>query len=236
MRSELVLPRSDSPLCVAPSILSADFGRLAEEVQSAQARGADWIHVDVMDGHFVPNITIGPLVVRAVRAATDLPVDVHLMIEQPDQFVEDFAQAGADVLTVHTEACTHLQRTLRRIRDHGMAAGVALNPHSSEAQLRYVLEDLDLALIMTVNPGFGGQAFLPTVIPKIRMLRSLIDEARLPIWLQVDGGIAPATAGVVAEAGARVLVAGSAVFGQPDYGDAIFAIRDAAKRTLESRA
>ena len=222
----------NAPLAIAPSILSADFGRLATEVQEAEKQGADWIHVDVMDGHFVPNITIGPLVVQAVRKATGIPVDVHLMIENPDLFLEDFAQAGAHVLTVHVEACTHLQRTLRRIRELGMAAGVALNPHTPEASLEYLLDDVDLVLVMTVNPGFGGQAFLPSMVQKVRAVRSLIDGGQRPILLEVDGGIAPSTAGLVAEAGARVLVAGSAVFGKPSYGQAMTAIRNEASAAL----
>lgn len=222
----------DAPIAIAPSILSADFGRLAAEVQDAKAAGANWIHVDVMDGHFVPNITIGPLIASAVRKSTDLPVDVHLMIDDPDLFLEDFARAGAHVLTVHAEACTHLQRTLRRIRELGMAAGVALNPHTPESCLQYVLDDVDLVLAMTVNPGFGGQAFLPSVLPKVRAIRSLIDAAKLPILLEVDGGVAPDTALPVAAAGARVLVAGSAVFGKPDYGEAINAIRSKATAAI----
>lgn len=222
----------DAPIAIAPSILSADFGRLAHEVQSVKEQGADWIHVDVMDGHFVPNITIGPLIARAVRNATELPVDVHLMIENPDRFLEDFADAGAHVLTVHVEACTHLQRTLRRIRELGMVAGVALNPHTPESTLQYVLDDVDLILVMTVNPGFGGQAFLPSVLPKIRAVRAMIDQAGLPVLLEVDGGVAPGTASRVAEAGAKVLVAGSAVFGRPDYRQAIDDIRREASETL----
>jgi ribulose-phosphate 3-epimerase len=222
----------DAPIAIAPSILSADFGRLALEVQSVKDQGADWIHVDVMDGHFVPNITIGPLIARAVRNATDLPVDVHLMIEHPDRFLEDFADAGAHVLTVHVEACTHLQRTLRRIRELGMVAGVALNPHTPESTLQYVLEDVDLVLVMTVNPGFGGQAFLSSVLPKIRAVRAMIDDAGLPVLLEVDGGVAPGTASRVAQAGAKVLVAGSAVFGKPDYRQAIDGIRREASESL----
>jgi ribulose-phosphate 3-epimerase len=213
---------------VAPSILSADLGRLADEVRAAEAAGADWIHVDVMDGRFVPNITFGPLVVRAVRAATRLPVDVHLMILEPERHLEAFADAGADGLSVHVEATTHLQRTLHAIRLLGKRAGVVLNPHTSEESLRWVLGDIDLVLVMTVNPGFGGQSFLPAMVPKIRRVRQIIDTARQPIDLEVDGGIAPETAKTVADAGARVLVAGQAVFGQADRAAAIRALRAAA--------
>lgn len=229
-------PAPSSPVVIAPSILSADFGHLHDQVRSAELGGAGWIHVDVMDGHFVPNITIGPLIVQAVRRATRLPVDVHLMVSHPDPFLEDFVQAGADILTVHVEACTHLQRTLRRIRELGARAGVALNPHTPEGSLDYVLEDLDLVLAMTVNPGFGGQAFLSSVLPKIAALRNMIDERKLPVVLEVDGGVAPGTAGRVAKAGARVLVAGSAVFGKPDLGAAIRSIRDEAELARERLA
>jgi ribulose-phosphate 3-epimerase len=198
---------------IAPSILSADFGRLAEEVRAVEAAGADWIHVDVMDGRFVPNITIGPLVVRAVRAATKLPIDVHLMIVEPERYVAEFAAAGADWISVHVEASPHLHRTLQQIRSAGAKAGVVLNPHTSEESIRHVLPDLDLVLVMSVNPGFGGQSFIPSALPKLRALRDAIDSAGLDVALEVDGGVAPPTAGRVVDAGARVLVAGSAVFG-----------------------
>ena len=214
---------------IAPSILSADLGRLAEEVRTAEAAGADWIHVDVMDGRFVPNITFGPSIVRAVRAATTLPVDVHLMVVEPERHLEAFAEAGADGLSVQVEACTHLQRTLHAIRQLGKRAGAVLNPHSSEENLRWVLADLDLVLVMTVNPGFGGQEFLPSMLPKITKVRELIDRSGHAIDLEVDGGIAPATAAAVVKAGARVLVAGNAVFGQPDHAAAIRALRAAAE-------
>jgi len=215
---------------IAPSILSADLGRLAEEVKEAEAAGADWIHVDVMDGRFVPNITLGPLIVKAVRKATKLHVDVHLMIVEPERYVAEFADAGADSISVHVEASTHLQRTLHQIREHKAQAGVVLNPHTSEDFLRYVLADLDLILLMSVNPGFGGQKFLPSALPKLQAVRRMIDEAGLPIELEVDGGIAPDTASRVVAAGATMLVAGNAVFGQPDRRAALNALRAAAQQ------
>jgi ribulose-phosphate 3-epimerase len=204
---------------VAPSILSADFGRLAEEVRAVEAAGADWIHVDVMDGRFVPNITIGPLVVDAVRRATKLPIDVHLMIVEPERYVDDFRKAGADWISVHVEASPHLHRTLQQIRAGGAKAGAVLNPHTSEESIRPVLGDLDLVLVMSVNPGFGGQSFIPGALPKLRALRGMIDHAGLDVALEVDGGVAAGTAPAVIGAGARVLVAGSAVFGAVKRGE-----------------
>lgn len=198
---------------IAPSILSADFGRLAEEVRAVTAAGADWIHVDVMDGRFVPNITLGPVVVEAVRKATTLPVDVHLMIVEPEKYVADFAAAGADVISVHLEASPHLHRTLQQIRALGKKAGVVLNPHTSEESLRYVLPECDLVLVMSVNPGFGGQKFIPNVLPKIAAIRDMAAAERVSMDIEVDGGVAVGTAGRVARAGAGVLVAGNAVFG-----------------------
>ena len=206
---------------IAPSILSADLGRLAEEIQSVEAAQADWIHVDVMDGRFVPNITLGPIVVKAARAATKLPLDVHLMIVEPERYVEAFAEAGADVVSVHVEATTHLQRTLAEIRRLGKKAGVVLNPHTHESAIEYVLDDVDLVLVMSVNPGFGGQHFLPAVLPKVAAIRAMIDRRGLDVDLEVDGGVAPDTALDVVRAGADVLVAGSAVFGKPDRRAAI---------------
>ncbi len=210
---------------IAPSILSSDFGRLAEEVRAVEKAGADWIHVDVMDGHFVPNLTIGPVVVKAVRKATSLPIDVHLMIEDADRYLDAFADAGADLLSVHVEACTHLQRTLAHIRKLGKKAGVVLNPATSEETIRYVLGDIDLVLVMSVNPGFGGQAFLGATLPKIRALRAMIDASGFPIHLEVDGGVTKETAPEVLRAGGDVLVAGNAVFNQPSYEEAIRALR-----------
>jgi ribulose-phosphate 3-epimerase len=221
-----------SSLRIAPSILSADLGKLAAEITDVEQGGADWIHVDVMDGQFVPNITLGPIVVGAARRATRLPLDVHLMIVEPERYIEAFADAGADVISVHVEASRHLQRTLAQIRKLGKRAGVVLNPHSSEESVRYVLGDVDLILVMSVNPGFGGQAFLPAVLPKIRALRAMVDAAGRDVDIEVDGGVAVETARRVYEAGARVLVAGSAVFGQKDRRAAISGIRGAALREV----
>jgi ribulose-phosphate 3-epimerase len=223
---------------IAPSILSADFGRLAEEVRAAEAAGADYIHCDVMDGRFVPNLTIGPLVIRAVRAATKLPLDVHLMIVEPERYVEEFAAAGADNITVHAEASPHLHRTIQQIRAHGKRASVALNPHSSLDSLQVVLPDLAMVLLMTVNPGFGGQQFIPAVLPKIRALREEITRRGLDVDIEVDGGIAADTAAAVVGAGANVLVAGNAVFAAPgkDYAAAIAELRRGAARAGEAAA
>jgi ribulose-phosphate 3-epimerase len=227
-----VITAPDGPLLVAPSILSADFGRLAEEVRAVEAAGADWIHVDVMDGRFVPNITLGPAIVKAIRAATKLPIDVHLMIVEPERYLEDFVQAGANVLSVHVETCPHLQRTLQHVRHLGARAGVVLNPSTGEDAIKYVLDVADLVLVMSVNPGFGGQTFLRQVLPKVRAIRQMIDRSGRPVLLEIDGGIAHDTASDATEAGARVLVAGSAVFTRPSYAEAIAVLRQEGERGL----
>ncbi|MBW1998228.1 MAG: ribulose-phosphate 3-epimerase, partial [Deltaproteobacteria bacterium] len=197
---------------IAPSVLSADFARLGEEVQAVERAGADYIHLDVMDGHFVPNITIGPMVVKAVRSITKLPLDVHLMISDPDQFVHDFVKAGADILTVHVEAVNHIHRSVQLIRKSGAKPAVSLNPGTPLSTLEYVLEDVDMVLLMTVNPGFEAQEFIRSVVPKIARLREMIDERGLEVEIEVDGGIGPDTIGAVSAAGADVFVAGSAIF------------------------
>jgi ribulose-phosphate 3-epimerase len=211
---------------VAPSILSADFGRLADEIKAVEKAGADLIHIDVMDGHFVPNITIGPLIVEAARKATTLPLDVHLMIARPEQYIGDFAKAGADYLTVHVEATSHLNRLVQMMKEHkGVRAGVSLNPATPLSSLDYILNDVDMVLIMSVNPGFGGQAFIASALEKIRSLRKRIDDLGLKIEIEVDGGVKPDNAAEIIRAGADILVAGSAVFGQKDYGAVIREIR-----------
>jgi ribulose-phosphate 3-epimerase len=217
------------PIKVAPSLLSADFGRLADEVRAAEAGGADLIHVDVMDGRFVPNITVGPLVVEAVRRVTRLPVDAHLMIVEPERYVEAFAKAGADIVSVHAEVSPHLHRTLQAIRAAGAKPAVALNPATPLSALEYVLGDCEMVLVMTVNPGFGGQKFIQACTDKVRRLREMANARQQPLDIEVDGGIKPETVGAVAAAGANVLVAGTAVFGAKDYGQAIRAIRENAR-------
>ena len=213
---------------VAPSILSADFANLASEIKRAEEGKADWLHVGVMDGHFVPNLTIGAPVVKSLRKNTKLPLDVHLMITDPDRYLEDFAEAGSTYVTVHAEACTHLQRTLSQIRKLNMKAGVALNPATPPDVLSYVLADIDLVLVMSVNPGFGGQAFIPAVVPKVQVVRKMLDDAgRHDALISVDGGINVETAKLVTAAGASVLVAGKSVYGAPDLAVAIRQLKEA---------
>ena len=212
---------------IAPSILSADFAALGEAIARVEAAGADQLHVDVMDGHFVPNLTLGPPVIESIRKRTRLPLDVHLMIEEPDRWVETYVKAGADYLTVHAEATPHLERILSQIREAGAKAGVALNPSTAPEVLEYVLEDLDLVLVMSVNPGFGGQSFIPTAYEKIRRLRTLLGGR--DVLVSVDGGVKTDNAGPLARAGATVLVAGSSIFGAPDPGAAVAALRSASE-------
>ena len=204
-------------IMIAPSILSADFSRLGEEVRAVEAAGADVIHIDVMDGHFVPNITIGPLIVKALRPITSLPLDVHLMISEADRYLQDFIDAGADWITVHVEACPHLHRTLNYIRSQGKKAGAVLNPATSLSTLEYVLGDVDLVMLMSVNPGFGGQSFIESSLDKISRLRAMLDAVNPTAGIEVDGGISPQTIARVAAAGANIFVAGSAVYGSTDY-------------------
>ncbi|MHB1125986.1 MAG: ribulose-phosphate 3-epimerase [Bacillota bacterium] len=211
---------------VAPSILSADFGRLGEQVKEVAEAGADYIHLDIMDGHFVPNITIGPAVVAALRPLVQLPFDVHLMIERPEQYIGAFVEAGADIISIHAEACHHLHRTIQQIRQCGAKAAVALNPHSPVINLKHILDEIDMVLLMSVNPGFGGQEFIPSVCDKIRELREIILARGLTMDIEVDGGINPQTAQQVVAAGANVLVAGSAVFKAPDMGEMISRLRN----------
>ena len=212
---------------IAPSILSADFTRLGEELKAVETAGADWIHIDVMDGQFVPNITYGPIIVDACKRATDLPLDVHLMIETPDLIIPEFAKAGADYISVHAEACTHLHRSIQLIKSLGVKAGVALNPATPPSALEWVLEDLDYILLMSVNPGFGGQKFIPATLEKISMIREMMKEINPEASLQVDGGVNLETIKTVADAGADNFVAGSAIFNTPDYKKTIAELRDA---------
>ena len=217
-----------STVKISPSILSADFGKLGSEISELEKAGADLIHVDIMDGHFVPNITFGPLLVEAIRPYTTLPLDVHLMIEDPDKFIPEFARAGGDILTVHVEACKHLHRTIQLIKDLGCKAGVALNPGTPLDAVNEVISDVDLVLVMTVNPGFPAQKFIQSVLSKVKVLRSALDEQELSIDLEVDGGINSNTAQSVITAGARVLVSGSAVFNNQ------FSVSESMKRLLQS--
>ncbi len=210
---------------IAPSFLSADFGRLAEEIQAVGEAGADWIHIDIMDGHFVPNLTIGPAVVKALRKTTSLPFDVHLMIEDPDRYLDAFIDAGSDFLTVHVETATHLHRTVAGIREKGVRAGVSLNPATPVSLLEEILPDCDLVLVMTVNPGFGGQKFIPSMLPKIRKIRGMMSSLERPPILEVDGGITLDNIRQASLAGADVFVAGAAVFGSGDYAGTIRAMK-----------
>ncbi len=206
---------------IAPSILSANFAELGNEIKDVEKGGADYIHVDVMDGHFVPNITLGPMIVEAIRPLTTLPLDVHLMIENPSQYIAAFADAGADYITVHVEADPHLHRTIQMIKSKGVKAGVVLNPATPAEMIKPVLQDVDMVLLMTVNPGFGGQSFIPSVVPKIKQIREWANEINPTLEIEVDGGINPETAAICAEAGADVFVAGSAIYNQSDRGAAI---------------
>jgi ribulose-phosphate 3-epimerase len=215
---------------IAPSILSADVAHLAKEVHEVIGAGADWIHVDVMDGHFVPNITIGPLVVKALKGVVNVPLDVHLMIENPDFYLDPFIEAGADILTVHVEACTHLHRTVQHIKMKGIIAGVALNPATSLTSLDYILPDVDLVLIMTVNPGFGGQEFILSTLPKIERLREVITERGLNVDIEVDGGVKLDNIGEISRRGVDIFVAGSGIFGTPDRRDTIRRMREEIER------
>jgi ribulose-phosphate 3-epimerase len=221
---------------IAPSLLSADFGRLAEEIRAVEAAGADLLHVDVMDGRFVPNISIGPPVVAAIRKVATAPLDVHLMIVEPERYIEEFAKAGADVITVHAEATPHLQRCVARIRELGKKAGVSLNPSTSLSGIEWVLTDVDMVLIMSVNPGFGGQAFLPSSLGKIELLRTQLTRAGLNVDIQVDGGIKADNVAEAVAAGANVIVSGSGIFGTPDYRKTIELMRKNIRKAAGAKA
>ena len=210
---------------IAPSILSADFTKLGEEIEAVEAAGADYIHIDVMDGHFVPNITVGPMIVKAAREVTDLPLDVHLMIENPERYIDDFVTAGSDLIAVHVETVTHLHRLLEVIRDAGIKAGAALNPATPLSSIEHVLNNLDMVVLMTVNPGFGGQSFIPEVLPKIKELKKIIAQKGLDVDIEVDGGINVENIAQVARAGANVFVAGNAIFGSQNYAETIALMR-----------
>ena len=215
---------------LAPSILSADFVRLLEDVKKVEKAGCEYLHIDVMDGHFVPNITLGPAIVKSLRKDVNMVFDAHLMIENPDNYIKEFADAGCDIIVVHQEACTHLHRTIQNIKSHGVKAGVALNPATPIETIKYVLEDVDMVLLMSVNPGFGGQSYIPVVTKKIKELRALIDEMGLDIDIEVDGGVKPSNISEVVNAGANVIVAGSAIFNAGDIDEAVKSLRENASK------
>ena len=215
---------------LAPSILSADFARLLEDVKKVEKAGCEYLHIDVMDGHFVPNITLGPAIVKSLRKDVNMVFDAHLMIENPDNYIKEFADAGCDIIVVHQEACTHLHRTIQNIKSHGVKAGVALNPATPIETIKYVLEDVDMVLLMSVNPGFGGQSYIPVVTKKIKELRALIDEMGLDIDIEVDGGVKPSNIAEVVNAGANVIVAGSAIFNAGDIDEAVKSLRENASK------
>jgi len=215
---------------LAPSILSADFARLLEDVKKVEKAGCEYLHIDVMDGHFVPNITLGPGIVKSLRKDVNMVFDAHLMIENPDNYIKEFADAGCDIIVVHQEACTHLHRTIQNIKSHGIKAGVALNPATPIETIKYVLQDVDMVLLMSVNPGFGGQSYIPVVTKKIKELRALIDEMGLDIDIEVDGGVKPSNISEVVNAGANVIVAGSAIFNAGDIDEAVKSLRENASK------
>ncbi|MDY5212125.1 ribulose-phosphate 3-epimerase [Intestinibacter sp.] len=215
---------------LAPSILSADFARLLEDVKKVEKAGCEYLHIDVMDGHFVPNITLGPAIVKSLRKDVNMIFDAHLMIENPDNYIKEFADAGCDIIVVHQEACTHLHRTIQNIKSHGVKAGVALNPATPIETIKYVLQDVDMVLLMSVNPGFGGQSYIPVVTQKIKELKTLIDEMGLDIDIEVDGGVKPSNISEVVSAGANVIVAGSAIFNAGDIDEAVKSLRENASK------
>ena len=215
---------------LAPSILSADFARLLEDVKKVEKAGCEYLHIDVMDGHFVPNITLGPGIVKSLRKDVNMVFDAHLMIENPDNYIKEFADAGCDIIVVHQEACTHLHRTIQNIKSHGIKAGVALNPATPIETIKYVLQDVDMVLLMSVNPGFGGQSYIPVVTEKIKELKALIDEMKLDIDIEVDGGVKPSNIAEVVNAGANVIVAGSAIFNAGNIDEAVKSLRENASK------
>ncbi len=221
---------------ISPSILAADFSRLGEEIKAVEKAGADYIHIDVMDGHFVPNISIGPFIVKAVKKITNLPLDVHLMIADPDKYIDEFIDAGSNILTVHVEAATHLHRTVTHIKERGIKAGVSLNPSTPLSSLDYILEYVDMVLVMSVNPGFGGQKFIDSIIPKIETLRAMIDKNKLGTELNVDGGITISNIEEIAGAGANVFVSGSGIYGTPNYKETISLMKDLIRKANQMMA